>query len=347
MLKDEQGELYFVDFSTFVKYPYSDSLQCYFDYILFCCYRDGLIEEQFEEETLLKIFSKYSTQIGAYGISTQQHARFSKTVATFQSLIDSLLDKEKSQEKILSLIQNSPAITHGILTSSCNFSFLFSSESSLSLFGDTIDELFLSYLFPLFLKRQGILIDSTCYIERHFIPFLYQSLSLHYLLKEEFIYQDALLIDSYLDKKSERFSYTSLQTGDFSSLLKEFGVEPMRLLFLLQEPVGYESAFLYDSFLRQLWNGIRFICVSGNFYTSFDQAWKDFKEKSESMDIWIMSEFSSLIEEYFTVESYQQKLSFFVEIQAFIQKKFLRRYLEFQKLQPSPAQGATFSLLVS
>ena len=77
-MRDEEKNLYIVDFSTFANYPYSDTLQCYFDYILFCCYRDGLIEEHFEEEALLKIFSKYSVQINEYGFSCQQDTRFSK-----------------------------------------------------------------------------------------------------------------------------------------------------------------------------------------------------------------------------------------------------------------------------
>ena len=106
----------------------------------------------------------------------------------------------------------------------------------------------------------------------------------------------------------------------------------MRLSLLTQRTFDQDTVYLYDAFLRQLWNGVRYASLTSPSIWSADDVREYFNNNADLFDIWLMGEFVSLWKEY---HSHQERVIFFSELQQFIQKKVLIWYLEIKKDQKS------------
>jgi hypothetical protein len=181
---------------------------------------------------------------------------------------------------------------------------------------EVVDSEIVSALYLLFLVQQGVKIEKTLFVEEHQLSDMALALVLQQFCLKKLLYTELHLLPSLLDKKGERFSYQSLQTSQFFTLLDKYGQSPMRLSLLVHHAIDVEMMVFYDLFLRQLRNGVRY-CFSPNPKPlTLEKAWVQFNKKADTVDVWIMSEFHALRQEYALTPS-------FTLVQQFIQKKLL------------------------
>jgi isoleucyl-tRNA synthetase len=173
-----------------------------------------------------------------------------------------------------------------------------------------------SALYLVFLAQQGVKIEPPLFVEEHQLTAIALSLVMQQFCEKKLLYTQAYLLPSLLDRKGDRFSYQSLQTSQLFSLLERYGQSPIRLSLLMHYTIDMEMMVLYDLFLRQLRNGIRYCFLSHPTPLTLEKAWIQFDKKADTVDIWIMSEFYALRQEYELTPS-------FTLVQQFIQKKLL------------------------
>jgi valyl-tRNA synthetase len=190
-------------------------------------------------------------------------------------------------------------------------------------------------------------VPSTVFVEPEKFSFFIRELLLLQVLGFSIPYHQIENFSPLLDKKGKRFSRYSLPSPAPASLLSEYGELALRLSLLIQKSFEIPTLMLYDAFLKQTRNAIRFFSLHQAQPLTFAQAQAEFSAKADHFDVRIFSEFSTLWEEYLAAETYQQQIEFFPLLQQFLQKKLFHRYLEYQKIKPTPAKDATLYLLFS
>jgi valyl-tRNA synthetase len=134
-------------------------------------------------------------------------------------------------------------------------------------------------------------VGKTYFAEGHQLTTLAQALVLQQFHLKRLVYTEVYLLPSLLDKKGERFSYQSLQTSQLFTLLEKYGPSPVRLSLLMHKALEMETLVLYDVFLRQLRNGVRYCFFTDAKALTLEKARKQFEKKAGVVDVWIMSEF--------------------------------------------------------
>ncbi|MDR2190860.1 MAG: hypothetical protein LBP53_06955 [Candidatus Peribacteria bacterium] len=172
----------------------------------------------------------------------------------------------------------------------------------------------------------GLKVSPTVFVEEGKMYLFLQDLLLQQVLLKKYLYTELIQYTPLLDKNGHKFSYKSLQVNQLFVLLDEYGPSPIRLALLIQKSIDLNIIHWYDAFLRQIWNGIRYLVLSVDKHrVSFSDARNEFIEKADYLDKWIMCEFYELWNtfEHKKNGDYQQLLDMFPLIQQFIQKKLL------------------------
>ncbi|MDR0606971.1 MAG: hypothetical protein LBG52_01150 [Candidatus Peribacteria bacterium] len=202
--------------------------------------------------------------------------------------------------------------------------------------------------YPIFLTKQGRNISPLAFYEEGRCGKLACELLRQQALCGEMLFTELLPFSPFLDpKKQEKFSYQTLQTNQSFTLLDTYGVSPTRLSLLIQKNVSPETVPLYDGLLRQIWNGVRYVWSQTQETQTLEKAIVEFDRKADALDYWIMGEFLQLREKYSALMTPQTIISFFPQLQQFIQKKLFARYLEVKKVQPEGTMQATMVILFS
>ncbi|MDR0369972.1 MAG: hypothetical protein LBH96_05770 [Candidatus Peribacteria bacterium] len=166
-------------------------------------------------------------------------------------------------------------------------------------------------------------LSSIKFVEQGQEFLFFQDLALQYLLLHRFLYSGYATLPSLLDKKGERYSYRSLSLSSDNSLFSEYGESPVKLSLLLKSSLSLESVYLYDYFLRQLWNGVRYSSLHYSADFSLDSAFELIESQKDDLDIWLIGELATLYLELTSLLEYQAILDRFYYFQQFVQRKFL------------------------
>ncbi|MDR0650825.1 MAG: hypothetical protein LBG59_05515 [Candidatus Peribacteria bacterium] len=261
-----------------------------------------------------------------------------KAIANFLELIASLSTTEQAdnskqeanKEKILTLVQNSTCLrNHKEM-----LQVVLPSGEEVEFLGDTFDNECLAALSPVFLTWYGVKLDTTAFVEEGKTYLFLHELLAQQLLLKKYVYTSLIQYPSLLSDKGERFSYQTVHTSKLFSFLNEHGPSPVRLSLLLEKKLDLQSVQEYDAFLRQIWNGVRYLVTSAKDYRKAtpDQAREAFNTSADDLDRWLIGEVYDLWHRWQKAEGYQALLDTFSDIQLFVQKKLLGWYLEAKKI---------------
>jgi isoleucyl-tRNA synthetase len=182
--------------------------------------------------------------------------------------------------------------------------------------GETFDNECLAALSPVFLTWYGMPLDTTAFVEEGKTFLFLLEILLQQLLLKKYIYTSLIQYPSLLSDKGERLSYQTIHTNKIFSCLNEYGPSPVRLSLLLQKKLDVQTVQEYDAFLRQIWNGVRYLVTSVEDYKAIpEQIWEKFYVSADELDLWMMGEFYDVWDACKKAESYQALLDMFPVIQ--------------------------------
>ena len=199
--------------------------------------------------------------------------------------------------------------------------------------GETFDDGFLEALYVMYAAPQYAVSPLKC-LEWGKEVLFFQELLLQHVLLQRFLYDSLVMLPSLLDKKGERYSYRSLALSAETALFEDYGESPVKLSLLMKSSLSSSSVHLYDYFLRQLRNGIRY--CSQQYATDFtvESAFETIDAQADELDIWLIGEMATLYLEFTSLSDYQEVMEHFYYFQYFVQRKLLEWYVELKKQIP-------------
>lgn len=320
------SNLSFVEF--FSKFSYSDSDQECFDYILWYFSAEGFLTS-LDSKKLTSLFIHASEQLFLFfSVLEKLYPHLSKSISKLTTLIVS-----KDIEQLKKYCDKFLESSYIVRSDTGVFSLHLESDGIMyEVLWQKFDDGFLEALYEIYFAQKNSL-SSVKFVEQGQEFLFFQELVLQYLLLDRFLYSSHLALPSFLDKKNERYSYRSLSLSSDLSLFVEYGESPVKLSLLLKSSLSLESLYLYDYFLRQLWNGVRYCSLNYSTDFSLDSAFQLIKSHGDELDIRLMGELATLYLELTSLLEYKAVLDHFYYFQHFVQRKFLWWYLEIKKVK--------------
>ncbi|MDR2415128.1 MAG: hypothetical protein LBD75_00480 [Candidatus Peribacteria bacterium] len=171
-------------------------------------------------------------------------------------------------------------------------------------------------LSPVFLTWYGMPLDTTAFVEEGKTYLFLHEILLQQLLLKKYVYTSLVQYPSLLSHKGERLSYQTVHTNKIFSCLNEYGPSPVRLSLLIQKKLEVQTVQEYDAFLRQIWNGVRYLVTSVKTHKATPEyAREKFHTSADNLDKWLMGELYDLWHIYQKAETYQALLETFPLIQ--------------------------------
>ena len=313
-------------------------LQFCFDFVLLSLLRAWIIWKKnwdneyfkiWEINKFLKILSENEKKI-EYFVKYLSDIKWNKSeYDQFLKIVQNITDEQNSSSSdLIKLIKDSEYIEE-------EWNQLFLKISWL--LDDTIDPDFIQLCVLSYLKSKGININNKVIYNREDKLQIFQE-----LLVEEILLWDNI-IDNFeeivYDKSNEflwdkQLSKLQLEQNQ-RNLFQQYGENPIRLNFLVNQSYNQKEILLNNIFLKQIWNATR-LCIQNNFIPKdIEKCLENQPEEFEDFDISVLEKLNELYNDWLNIKDYEQYIKFFTKFKESIQNFFFSRYLEIQKISPT------------